>query len=170
MLRARPLREIGTNELLQRGVWTYDLDEERYTDGQDESWIQPEERLPVNSLTNCVVATCVTLANGTAVPAVLGNISLNDARVTSQYLCLSVERNGAWFHLARYFDTDWKARGPSELAVFLGLPIDEVFPITYNISELAIGAERVLAGSIGIEPVERLTDAELLALSLGGMK
>ena len=53
-----------------------------------------------------------------------------------------------------------------QLAAFLGLGIDEVFPITYDLTGVAIGLDEVVKGTIPIEAPEELTDDELINLSL----
>jgi hypothetical protein len=70
------------------------------------------------------------------------------------------------FHLARYFDVDFNQSGPQALADFLGLQLDEVFPIFYDISALSLGDRASLVGTIEKEHREKLTREELIALSL----
>jgi hypothetical protein len=90
-----------------------------------------------------------------------GNINPDDPRQTQHVLVLSIERNGEWFHLARYHDFDFDRRGPDALSRFLDLPIDEVFPISYDIRELAHGDPTALAGRVLKEPTERLSRSEI---------
>jgi hypothetical protein len=68
--------------------------------------------------------------------------------------------------LARYFDVDYERRGPQQLADFLGLEICEVFPISYDISFVAIGENAVLKGSIPAEPEVKLSKSEIIRLSI----
>ena len=58
---------------------------------------------------------------------------------------LRIHRDGAWFDLARYFDPDPVERGPEALAHFLGLPVDEVFPISFDVREYVEGQPPALA-------------------------
>jgi hypothetical protein len=46
------------------------------------------------------------------------------------------------------------------LAGFLGLHVEEVFPIRYDISGVAVGLDEVVRGEIPAEPAERLTGEE----------
>lgn len=163
-MKARPISEISINELLQYGVWEFDLDEENYTKDQDESWIRPVYQLPVTSLSNRIVFSDLKLANKGLVAGLLGNINLNNIEKTKVFICVSVNKNNKWFHLERYFDVAYDRYGPKQLAEFIGLSLHEVFPITYDISSLVVGDERVLKGSIMAEPEIRLSDDEIMKL------
>jgi len=91
----------------------------------------------------------------------LANVSLNNVRSTEQFLFVSVLRDdGSVFHLARYHDIDRESSGPSALADFLGLDVDQVFPISYDISEVAVGLPEVVRGEVPAEPREQLNDDE----------
>jgi hypothetical protein len=90
-------------------------------------------------------------------------------RRTRQFLALTVfggESQGG-FTLARYFDVDYERRGPAALAGFLGLRVEEVFPVAYDIGAVAVGLAEVIRGSIPSEPAEKLTEEELTALAVG---
>lgn len=77
---------------------------------------------------------------------------------------ISLKKGDEWFHLARYFDSEYGRYGPEQLAGFLGLPVDEVFPISYDISLIAEGNEDVLKGQFHSEPLERLSRDERMSL------
>ena len=68
--------------------------------------------------------------------------------------------------MARYHDFDASERGPQVLAAFLGLPIKEVFPISYDISRFSLGASAALVGTIEQEPREKLTRAQIIGLAV----
>src|SRR5262249_59029714 len=87
-------------------------------------------------------------------------------RLTTHFLTLSVERDGRWFHVARYHDFDYEERAPEKLAAFLGLAVNEVFPITYDLRPYANGDPRALHGMIPEAPAEKLTRAEIIALAV----
>jgi hypothetical protein len=91
---------------------------------------------------------------------------VRDARATKHFLTVSLERDGAWFDLARYFDVDYDRRGPRQLAEFLGLAITDVFPITYDLSDIAVGSLDTLKGCISQEPDGRLSEDDLIELTL----
>lgn len=94
----------------------------------------------------------------------IGNIDLDSIEKTEAFVGISIIRDGEWFHLARYFDVALDTYGPEKLAEFLGLSIDEVFPISYDIGSLAVGDERALKGSIPAEPDKRFTKEEIMTL------
>ena len=56
--------------------------------------------------------------------------------------------------------------GPEALAKRLGLRVEDLFPIHYDISSLCVGDSAALIGLIDKEPKERLTRAQLMELTL----
>lgn len=137
------------------------------TDQPDETYVHRLDERPIRSLANRIIGTQVELANGRQVWALLGNVDLDDARRTRQFLTLSTLVNDAWFHLARYHDVDREDRSPLKLADALGLAIDEVFPIRYDIRAWVLARDAASAhGSIRAEPEERLSRAELIRLAV----
>jgi hypothetical protein len=127
-------------------VWEYILDAEE--DYPDESWVTPVNNLPVSSLDNRIVGTQVRLNNGTRRWAIMSNIYLDNSRETAQLMSMGIYDRNECFPLARYFDVDFERRGPDKLAEFLDLPLDQVFPMSYDISDVAIGLSEVLRGTI----------------------
>ena len=128
--------------------------------------VRPVKKLPVESLDNSILGTKVRLANGLQVWATIANFDVTNPRATQHFLFLSIERGGEWFHLARYHDVDFTKRSPEELARFLGLHVDDVFPITVDVRRYVRGDPAALTAAVLKEPRERLTDAELTALAL----
>ena len=148
--------ELGSKDLDEFPVWTF----------VNELLVRPVGRIPVRDLSGSLVATRVVLANGTSVRAVLGNIDLANPRATQHFLTLSVDRDGQRFHLARYFDADYSARGPAALARFLGLALGDVFPIAYDIRTLVRGAPEAACGIVPLEVKEKLSRADLIAMAV----
>ena len=128
--------------------------------------MRPVKTTPVKSLTGRVVGTQVRLANGSAMWALLGNVDATNPRLTQHFLMLSVFADGRWFTMARYFDFESDVRGPHGLSAFLRLPIESVFPISYDIGGYGVGQRAALVGTIETEPRERLTRAEIIALAV----
>jgi len=157
----KPIASLDVADLQAHAVWQY-----ANVDEANETLVRPVRRLPVARLSGRVVGTEVRLANGAYVWALLGNIDENNARLSERFLTLSVLREGQWFALARYHDFDYTENGPNGLARFLGLPIDQVFPIAYDIRKYVDGDPAALAGVIPEEPRERLSRAELIALAV----
>lgn len=128
--------------------------------------VRPLTRLPLRDFSGKVTGTFVPLANGSQVRALVGNLDLTNARWTQHFLTLSLETGGAWFHLARYHDSDFSDRGPQALAAFLRLDLNDVFPISYDIRSLVRDPLGVGAGTIVADPPERLSRSELIALAI----
>jgi hypothetical protein len=102
--------------------------------------------------------TLITLSNGPRVWAMISNIDTASETLTEQFMTLSVENDGNWFHLARYHDFDYAQRGPEQLAQFR---VDDVFPITYDVRSHVLGDPKVLCGVIRKEHIRTLSAAEL---------
>ena len=142
-------------------VWQY-----VNSDAAGETSVRPVARLPVASLNGKLVGVQVLLANGTATWALIGNVDTKNPRMTEHFITILLHKNCQWFALARYHDFDTDTRGPSALAKFLGLEVDEVFPISYDLSRFVKGGPKALRGSILKEPRERLSRSEIIALAV----
>jgi hypothetical protein len=162
MKTMKSVEELTVGDLARHPIWEYTNSESDC----DETVVIPVRKIPVTSLQNRLVGTRVTLANGDLLWATLSNVSLTDIRATRQFLMISMENDGTWFHLARYFDVEYGRSGPEQLAGFLRLPVNGVFPIEYDISTLVRANDQFTRGMIPIEPEERLSLEELIALSL----
>ena len=133
----------------------------------DETYVRPLNQLPVNSLDSRVVSTLLTLANGQKVLGVLGNLDLSDSKLTLHFLDVSIfDSSEKLFHLARYHDVDYAGHGPMALAKFLRLPVEEVFPIHFDISDVAVGKPDCIRGNILREPSNQLSKAELINMAV----
>jgi hypothetical protein len=150
--------DLTEAELAEFPVWEY----LNYEDTQ----VTPVCDLPVNSFNKRIVGTKLRLHNGTEVWGVLSNVHLRNAKQHEHFLCVWVEKEGKWSDLARYHDVDREERSPERLAAFLGLSVDEVFPITYDISAVASGLPDSVRGVISAEPKERLNRDQLINLAL----
>jgi hypothetical protein len=159
----KPFDSITVQDLRASPVWEFVHEE--LTEGNSQ-FVQPVTDLPVSELALRVVGTEVVLQIGATRWAILGNICLRNLRSTEQFLTVSIEKDGEWFSLARYHDSDAARSGPLQLAGFLGLSVSDVFPISYDISSVAVGLPEVTCGKILAEPKERLSLQELIKLSL----
>jgi hypothetical protein len=158
---SKPVSALSASDLAEHPVWRYSRDDDR-----GEPTVRPISRLPVSSLAGKLVGTKVRLANGNEAWALIGNIDSQNRRLNQHFVTLSIELDGRWFHLARYHDHDYDERGPEQLARFLGLGVDEVFPIAYDIRPFALGDSDALTGVVAKEPSERLTRAQIIALAV----
>jgi len=157
----KTLESLGIPDLEKHPIWRYVND-----DASGETAIRPVKRLPVRNLNGKVAGIQVRLANGDHVWGLIGNVDVFHPRLTEHFLTLSVLKNDRCFTLARYHDIDCRESGPHALASFLGMNIDDVFPISYDLSQITGGDPRALVGTIPKEPRERLTRAEIIALAV----
>ena len=162
--KAKRVGELTAGDLSRHRVWEYDIENETLP-GHDETWVVPVTDLPVNSLANRVVGVPLRFGQRRHW-GLLGNITLNDLQRTREFITLSVRAGTSWFHLARYFDFDRRQRGPRQLAKFLSLSTSDVFPIHYDLFEIALGHPQVIRGRIDAKPQTPLDDSERMALIL----
>ena len=162
MTESRPVGALTPTDLARTPVWEFVGDDSQ----PDETYVGPVSELPVESLDRRVAATEVTLRNGRRLLALLGNVDLASPRLTRQFLTLSLYIDNAWVPLARYHDVDVVERGPAALAGRLGIQLSEVFPIEYDLSQIAMGDPDVVRGAVSAEPSERLSRAELIRLAV----
>lgn len=162
----RPVDSLTAKDFAKFPVWRFTND-----DSPDETYVSPVRRLPVEKCAGCVIGCSVRLANGTTWPSVLANFNPDDSRLVEHFLCLSIFRDdGATFHLARYHDVDAARRGPAALAAFLDLPIEDIFPIAYDVSTIVKGPLNALRGTIPVQPRERLTHQEIISLAVASTR
>ena len=86
---------IKIADLERHPVWEF------INDDSNEMALRPVEKRPADSLAQRIVGTKVSLSNGIAVWATLGNVDVDDPRSTEQFLCLSINKDGNWLPLAR---------------------------------------------------------------------
>lgn len=157
-MNAKPIDALRVSDLKKYRVWEFTTNE------ADEAAVRPIERLPISTLSGKIAGTRISLANGERLWATLGNLDAQNAEMNEHFVALAIERGGRWFHLARYHDPGYSQSGPKALARFLGLAVDEVFPISYDVREYVKGNPPALAGSILKEPRVRLTDSQIMAM------
>jgi hypothetical protein len=142
-------------------VWEYANEDEK-----GETVVRPIRRTPVKTLVGRLIGTRIRFANGTGAWATIENVDESNERLTQHFLTLTVFDEGRSFTMARYHDVDRDERGPQALAAFLGLGVDDVFPISYDISQACVGEPACLVGKIDKEPREKLTRAQIIALAV----
>lgn len=159
------VHELLPSDLTSHRVWEFADDMEAGL--PDETYVRPVQGLPVDSLSGRLASAHLTLANSHRVLALLGNINLADPVGTEHFLMLTVfTPSGGRFDLARYHDVDYERHGPAALAAFLDLPLEAVFPIRYDISDIASGHAECLSRSIPAVPPCQLSREDLIQLSL----
>jgi hypothetical protein len=142
-------------------IWTLIND-----DAIGEISVTPVKKYPVKSTEGKIFGLEVYLANGRRLWAMIDNVDSVNSRSNEHFLSVSLSVDDKWISLARYHDIDYDQNGPQSLASLLNMPIDEVFPISYDLTLLAVGEKAALKGSILKEPEEKLSDAELIALAI----
>jgi hypothetical protein len=135
-------------------VWEFDIGNES-VEGRDETWMIPVFNLPVTDLANRVIYTRLQLKNGQRVGAVLTSVSLENTTQTKEFIGVTAYRaDQKAFDLMRSGsrkcapDEYMKECSPDKFAAFLGYSIDEVFPMSYDISTFAVGHHDVIKGTI----------------------
>jgi hypothetical protein len=155
----KPAESLTVADFQAYPVWEFLND-----DDIGETMVQPVEELPVGNLDNRLIGAQVRLANGSLVWALIGNFDVSNPRSTQHFLTLSIEHDGKRFHLARYHDVGFPEEGPEALARFLGLHVDDVFPISVDVRRYVRGDPAALTAVVLKEPQEKLTREELIAL------
>lgn len=159
----KPVSALTREDMRTHPVWEF-LPE---TKDRDETWVRSVSCLPVTDLSGRLAATTLRLASGREVPAILGNISLQNALKTKHFLTvIAFGGSGQTFELARYHDLDAAQRSPKAFAEFLGVSEAGIFPMTYDISPVAIGLPEVVFGQISRDPEERLTEDQLINMAI----
>jgi hypothetical protein len=155
----KPAESLMVADFQAHPVWEF-----LYDDEIGETMVQPVEKLPVEDLDNRLIGAQVRLSNGSRVWAFIGNFNVTNPRDTQHFLTLSIEHDGKLFPLARYHDVGFEEHSPDMLARFLGVHVDDVFPITVDVRRYVRGDPAALTAIVTKEPQEKLTDAELIAL------
>ncbi len=77
-------------------------------------------------------------------------IDLQDSEYTREYIDVFrfFRNNAESFILVRPHVGGYDTHGPAALAEFLGLGVNDLFPITYDISDVADGLEAVVKGTV----------------------
>ena len=135
---------LGIPDIEKYPIWEYC--------NWDDNRVRPVPDIPVDTLENRLAGTRVQLNDGSLRWGVLSRIALNNIEATEHFMMLWISDGTNWFELARYFDAAIDTHGPSQLATFLGRQVGQVFPIRYDISDLAIGDPDIVKGTIADAP------------------
>jgi hypothetical protein len=159
-LKEKPVESLTVADLEAIPVWQY------VNDGAlEECKVQPAAKWPVSSSVGILFGIKLRLGKGALVWGLVGNVVAEDPNLTKHSLTVSVQHDGKWFAMARYYDLDYGERGPKALARFLGMSIAQVFPISYDISRYCEGHAAATSGVIEREPRATLTAAQVIALN-----
>jgi hypothetical protein len=155
------IEDLTVSDLEGSPVWQY-----TNSDRAGETAVKPVKKLPLKSLTGKIFGIQVKLHNGEVAWALISNVDATNARLTEHFLTLSLQTNSKWVTLARYHDPDYLENGPEALARYLERDVDEVFPISYDLTPYAVGEKASLSGQVLKQPRERLARSEIIALAV----
>lgn len=161
----KPAGQLSPSDFRRHRIWEFVSDLE--SELADETYMRPVLQLPVSSMSGRVVGTNLALANGQTVFGALGNLDLADAFSTEHFLTVTVfKETGERFDMARYHDIDHPQNGPHALATFLGLPLGSIFPMVYDVSDVAVGNSDCLRRRISADPESPLSRSALIQLAV----
>jgi hypothetical protein len=154
------IEDLTKSDFTAYPVWIFINDDE-----EGEMALKPVKKMPTKNLDGKVVGCQVLFANGTSHTAMLGSVDVDNPKRTEQFITLSVEKDGKWFRLSRYFDHDFKKNGPDGLADFMGLKTSEVFPVSYDIRKFSGGKAAALLGTFTEVPRVTMARQERMDLA-----
>ncbi len=158
--------KLTADDFKAHPVWRF-TGQHEYLGSDGELVVEPVLDLPVQTLEGCFVGTELILANQRRVLGELHGIKLHNLRLTRLVLNFIVHLNNRSFLFRRLAS---KVSGPEQLSSFLDLPLSEIFPIRYDITEYAVGDPGVVRGEIQLEVLELLSRADLNKLILEEQK
>lgn len=144
-------------------VWEFDVNSE-WLPWRDETWMRPVRRLPVRSLGGRIVGTTLTLANGRRMFGTLSGVSLNHPRATRCFIGASLYVGGRDVQFIGVPSPAYPYVNAAGLARALSLRVEDAFPLSYDLTGLAVGHPDVIRGTIPAERPEQLSDEDELAL------
>ena len=121
---------------------------------------EPALDLPVSDLEDGFVACNLVLANGDMIRGVISGIYLNDPELTEVASGLILIKNGEMFGYRKSVLEPYRS---SMIQEFLSLRLNEIFPIRYDISEIAIGHPDAVRGIINASYPEELSNSAALS-------
>jgi hypothetical protein len=110
----------------------------------------------------------VRLARGDHVQAIISGLEPDNLARSEVFKTLSVWLSGesCWFRMARYFDPWNRTQGPKKLAKALGLSLEIVFPIKFDLTGIFKRKHLGLIGTFLSEPKNKLSKDEIIELSM----
>ena len=156
------VHELNVRDILNSPVWRYCEDE------SGELAVEPIDKYPVQSLENCVAGIKVKFANGYQSWALVANFDLNSSKKNKHFLSFTfLDEEEQIYTLPRYFDAGYDKATQEELPAILRMAIEDIFPVSYDLTLIADGDQSILSSSFDLMSApERLTDNELIALAV----
>lgn len=103
----KAVSSLRVEDLKKHPVWQFVASDDC------ELCVTPVRRLPASGLRGKLLATRVSLADGTWCWALFGNLNGKDPRLSEIFLTDSIWNGNRWFYLAGYFDSDYAVLAPS---------------------------------------------------------
>jgi hypothetical protein len=160
MSLAKPANKLTPKDWKKYPVWTFDSGNEGQP-GRDETWMVPVKKLPATDITNGGCRAKATLACAKPITLVLCGVDLNPEqtlKVMAQYRVKPMTKaeraeylKPTTPHFRIFVKGEWwdsELNGPGDLTEGLGLTIQEIFPIDYDISAFAVGIDYAVKGKI----------------------
>ena len=157
---AKPVNRLTPKDWEKHPVWTFDLDNEDKP-GRDETWMVPVKKLPAVDIQNGGCRAKATLSCGQTIVLVLWGVILDPERhlkMVMRYRVKPMTVKERREHLKPAISTftifvkdEWwhsDLNGPGDLTKGLGLTIQDILPITYDISAFVVGVDRIVKGKI----------------------
>jgi len=155
-----PIDLLSIADMERHPVWKFSNDDHHDTS------VYPLNEYPVINTGGVLFTTQIRFANEKLFWAIIGNVHSENVLATEQFLALSIVHNDKKLPLARYFDPTFARLGPESFAKLLNYSVDDVFPISYDISKYVIAPEEITKGKILKEPKQRLSKDELMKMVL----
>jgi hypothetical protein len=155
------IEQLEVQDFKRHPVWALEINE-------DDAfvYVSPVLSLPVNSLNGRIIGVETVLNSGLKLWCHLGNVDTVNPSSNEHFVSASFYVKGKWHRLSRYHDFDATAHGPKNLADVLNLSIEEVFPITYDLTPYVNASVSVTNSVIDLEPSVLLSRGELIALAV----
>lgn len=144
-----PMKDVGDivpEDFRLFPVWEFAVDMEELV--ESECVVRPVFDTPVRDMGNRILGTQVVLANGSRIWARIDNLCLDNPAENEHCIDIALFKNGKWFRMGRPTNFDYAAHGPAALARDMGLSLEEVFPIRYDVSAYCVGDPGVVRGTI----------------------
>ena len=165
MTEVRTPSKIGPKVLAKHPVWEF-LNDDEHPAG--DTAMRPVEKLPADHFDGRLFGTTVRLADGSLLPAAISDLGFGPKKYRHHFRSLTVFAKGRRFRLAKYFQLWYDSEGPDALAAFLKKKRKEVFPISYDISQLAVGPADVVRGTFEAEISDPIPRDHLMRILVGG--
>ena len=150
---------------MKHPVWEF-LNDDEHSAG--DTAMRPVKKIPVDRFDGRLFGTTVVLADGSRLPAAISDLAFGPKKYRHHFRSLTLFAKGRRFHLAKYFQLWYDAEGPDALAAFLKKKREEVFPICYDLSSLAVGPADVVRGTFEAEIPDPIPQDQLMRILVGG--